>query len=181
MFPFSLTIPTFIVRPIRAFLVFTRVLPKPIDSKRVPKIAFPFNFVTAPLVSVLFLLAIEAIGRQEVQDGIIGANGYVRNHSTGSEPGESTHPSSSESSPSISWRSSLPWLRPSLSAHSLCSPDTLQGLLGNIHRHRRSCSSLRVLGLAQGRKVRSPPLLLSLYLLFLPGDFHWQCPVHFST
>ena len=82
MFPFSLTIPTFIVRPIRAFLVFTRVLPKPIDSTRVPKIAFPFNFVTAPFVSVLFLLAIEAIGRQEVQDGIIGANGYVRKDST---------------------------------------------------------------------------------------------------
>jgi hypothetical protein len=77
VFPFSLTIPNVIVRPIQAFLVFTRVLPKPMDPTRVPKIAFPFNFVTTPFVSVLFLLAIEAIGRQEVKDGIIGANGYM--------------------------------------------------------------------------------------------------------
>ena len=80
MFPFSLTFPKFIARPIQAFLVFIRVLPKPNDSTKVPKIAFPFNLVTTPLVSVLFLLAIEAIGRQEVQDGIIGANGYVRKY-----------------------------------------------------------------------------------------------------
>ena len=80
MFPFSLTFPPFIVRPIRAFLVFIRVLPKANDTTRVPKVAFPFNYVTTPFVSVLFLLAIEAIGRQEVQDGIIGANGYVRKY-----------------------------------------------------------------------------------------------------
>ena len=80
MFSFSLTFPKFIARPIQAFLVFIRVLPKPNDSTKVPKIAFPFNLVTTPLVSVLFLLAIEAIGRQEVQDGIIGANGYVRKY-----------------------------------------------------------------------------------------------------
>lgn len=80
MFPFSLTIPNVVVRPIHAFLVFTRVLPKPLDITRVPKITFPFNFVTTPFVSVLFLLAIEAIGRQEVKDGIIGANGYVRTY-----------------------------------------------------------------------------------------------------
>ena len=80
VFPFSLAFPPFIVRPIRAFLVFIRVLPKLNDPTKVPKIAFPFNFVTTPLVSVLFLLAIEAIGRQEVQDGIIGANGYVRKY-----------------------------------------------------------------------------------------------------
>ena len=35
---------------------------------------FPLNFVTAPLVADLFLLAILAIGRQEVHDGTIGAN-----------------------------------------------------------------------------------------------------------
>ncbi|KAM0483830.1 hypothetical protein ACHAPX_002330 [Trichoderma viride] len=35
---------------------------------------FPMNFVTAPLIADLFLLAILAIGRQEVHDGIIGAD-----------------------------------------------------------------------------------------------------------
>lgn len=81
MFPFSLPFPTHIVRPIRAFLVFARVLPQPKDRTQVPKIAFPFNFVTAPLVSVLFLLAIGAIGREEVKNGIIGDNGYARTRS----------------------------------------------------------------------------------------------------
>jgi Na+/H+ antiporter NhaD/arsenite permease-like protein len=35
------------------------------------------NFVTAPLIADLFLLAILAIGRQEVHDGIIGANSIL--------------------------------------------------------------------------------------------------------
>ncbi|KAF1993015.1 hypothetical protein P154DRAFT_591631 [Amniculicola lignicola CBS 123094] len=35
---------------------------------------FPMNFVTAPLIANLFLLAAQAIGRTEVHDGIIGAN-----------------------------------------------------------------------------------------------------------
>ncbi len=34
----------------------------------------PMNFITAPLVADLFLLAISAIGRREVHDGTIGAN-----------------------------------------------------------------------------------------------------------
>lgn len=38
------------------------------------RLNFPINFVTAPLIGDLFLLAILAIGRQEVHDGIIGAN-----------------------------------------------------------------------------------------------------------
>ena len=36
---------------------------------------FPFNFVTTPLIADLFLLAILAIGRNEVHDGTIGAEG----------------------------------------------------------------------------------------------------------
>ncbi|KAK1574470.1 arsenite efflux transporter [Colletotrichum navitas] len=36
---------------------------------------FPIDSVTAPLIADLFLLAILAIGRQEVHDGTIGANG----------------------------------------------------------------------------------------------------------
>jgi len=35
---------------------------------------FPMNFVTAPLIADLFLLAISAIGRKEVHDGTIGAD-----------------------------------------------------------------------------------------------------------
>ena len=38
------------------------------------RLKFPFNFITAPLIADLFLLAISAIGRQEVHDGTIGAN-----------------------------------------------------------------------------------------------------------
>jgi hypothetical protein len=77
VFPFSIPIPQFVDRPIRAFLVLARILPKPIDKTKVPKITFTFNFVTAPFVSVLFLLALGAIGREEVKNGIIGDNGYV--------------------------------------------------------------------------------------------------------
>ncbi|KAF2093419.1 putative arsenite efflux transporter ArsB-like protein [Rhizodiscina lignyota] len=38
------------------------------------RLNLPMNFVTAPLIADLFLLAILAIGRQEVHDGTIGAN-----------------------------------------------------------------------------------------------------------
>jgi Na+/H+ antiporter NhaD/arsenite permease-like protein len=36
------------------------------------KYKFPMNFITAPLIAVLFLLAISAIGRKEVHDGTTG-------------------------------------------------------------------------------------------------------------
>lgn len=38
------------------------------------RVNFPMNFVTAPLVADLFLLAILAIGREEVRDGTLGAD-----------------------------------------------------------------------------------------------------------
>lgn len=38
---------------------------------------FPLNFITAPLIADLFLLAILAIGRQEVHDGTVGADNIV--------------------------------------------------------------------------------------------------------
>jgi Na+/H+ antiporter NhaD/arsenite permease-like protein len=41
------------------------------------KLSFPLNFVTVPLIADLFLLAIIAIGRQEVHDGTLGADGIV--------------------------------------------------------------------------------------------------------
>ena len=38
------------------------------------RLSFPLNMVTAPLIADLFLLAILAIGREEVRDGTLGAN-----------------------------------------------------------------------------------------------------------
>ncbi|KAL8377666.1 hypothetical protein RB595_008387 [Gaeumannomyces hyphopodioides] len=38
------------------------------------RLEFPMNFLTAPIIADLFLLAISAIGRQEVVDGTIGTN-----------------------------------------------------------------------------------------------------------
>ncbi|KAL3418820.1 arsenite efflux transporter [Phlyctema vagabunda] len=38
------------------------------------RLNFPVNFVTAPLIADLFLLAILAIGRKEVREGTLGAN-----------------------------------------------------------------------------------------------------------
>jgi Na+/H+ antiporter NhaD/arsenite permease-like protein len=38
------------------------------------RLRFPINFVTAPLIADLFLLAILAIGRDEVHDGTVGAD-----------------------------------------------------------------------------------------------------------
>ncbi|RGP78908.1 hypothetical protein FLONG3_2813 [Fusarium longipes] len=43
-------------------------------SKNFVRFNFPVNFITAPLIADLFLLAISAIGRKEVHDGTIGAN-----------------------------------------------------------------------------------------------------------
>ena len=38
---------------------------------------FPMNFITAPLVADLFLLAILAIGAKEVKGGTLGDQGIV--------------------------------------------------------------------------------------------------------
>lgn len=47
---------------------------KMIVTSRFVRVDFPMNFVTAPLIADLFLLAILAIGRKEVHDGTIGAD-----------------------------------------------------------------------------------------------------------
>ena len=44
------------------------------DMGKPKQFRFPMNFVTAPVLAVLFLLAIDAIGRQEVHDGTVGAD-----------------------------------------------------------------------------------------------------------
>lgn len=46
----------------------------PVGPSRFVRLNFPMNFVTAPLIADLFLLAISAIGRTEVYGGTIGSN-----------------------------------------------------------------------------------------------------------
>lgn len=63
-------------------LIALRIIPPPKESSRgangnaksFVRFRFPVNFVTAPLIADLFLLAIGAIGRKEVKDGTLGAN-----------------------------------------------------------------------------------------------------------
>jgi len=45
-----------------------------VEQKRVVWMRVPINFITAPLIADLFLLAILTIGRKEVHDGTVGAN-----------------------------------------------------------------------------------------------------------
>jgi Na+/H+ antiporter NhaD/arsenite permease-like protein len=84
LFPFhvSIYIPRFLSKAMVNVLVALRVIPPRKDSSRgangdstlFVRFRFPVNFVTAPLVADLFLLAILAIGRKEVRDGTLGAN-----------------------------------------------------------------------------------------------------------
>ncbi|MCJ1311279.1 hypothetical protein MMC25_004950 [Agyrium rufum] len=46
-------------------------------DKPFARFRFPLNFITAPLIADLFLLAIQAIGRQEVHDGTLGADNII--------------------------------------------------------------------------------------------------------
>ncbi|KAH8922435.1 hypothetical protein BT69DRAFT_1263406 [Atractiella rhizophila] len=85
IFPFQLSLP--LPRAVPHFLLTTgislRLLPPSWTEKSVKeeeeerkgkKLILPFNFITAPIIAVLFLLAVQAIGRKELHDGIIGAN-----------------------------------------------------------------------------------------------------------
>ncbi|KAK0655632.1 arsenical pump membrane protein-domain-containing protein [Cercophora newfieldiana] len=82
LFPFH--IPIYIPRQLSdGFLdvsAAARILPSrantPSDGARKPFVVlnFPMNFVTAPLIADLFLLAISAIGREEVRGGTLGTD-----------------------------------------------------------------------------------------------------------
>ncbi|KAG5809594.1 hypothetical protein H9Q74_007017 [Fusarium xylarioides] len=86
LWPFHMPIyiPKSLVNLICRLAVKLRVIPpsthhailhdNPRCSKYFVKVTFPVNFITAPLIADLFLLAISAIGRQEVYDGAIGAD-----------------------------------------------------------------------------------------------------------
>ncbi|KAH6886162.1 putative arsenite efflux transporter ArsB-like protein [Thelonectria olida] len=87
LFPFH--VPVYIPRPVSKAILDTLAASRVIsrrhnrihnagleDQKRTHfvKLRLPMNFITAPLIADLFLLAIKAIGRTEVHDGTIGAN-----------------------------------------------------------------------------------------------------------
>ncbi|KAJ5946825.1 Arsenical pump membrane protein ArsB [Penicillium verhagenii] len=79
LFPFHIPfyLPRWLVNAIADGLAAMRIIPrrKPqYDRKIFVKFDFPLNFITAPLIADLFLLAILAIGRQEVHDGTLGAD-----------------------------------------------------------------------------------------------------------
>ncbi|KAL2257701.1 hypothetical protein VTK26DRAFT_9281 [Humicola hyalothermophila] len=91
LFPFHIPIyvPRAISHAIHDFLSTIRVLPPRVKhhpdhvetdaagASKPPafvRFNFPMNIVTAPLIADLFLLAILAIGRQEVREGTLGAN-----------------------------------------------------------------------------------------------------------
>jgi Na+/H+ antiporter NhaD/arsenite permease-like protein len=82
LFPFNVPVfvPHVLVRAVSKTLSSLRIA-APSDGKAnsnghgaFVRFSFPMNFVTAPLIANLFLLAISATGRTEVHDGIVGAN-----------------------------------------------------------------------------------------------------------
>ncbi|KAF8314497.1 hypothetical protein DL93DRAFT_2125688 [Clavulina sp. PMI_390] len=90
VFPFKVPIPLPQgTRPaFRRFLVKLRILPKDpirenpyLDDEDQPspptQLYFPFNFVTMPPISVIFLTCLKVISREEYHDGIIGSNNII--------------------------------------------------------------------------------------------------------
>ncbi|EFX06454.1 putative arsenite efflux transporter [Grosmannia clavigera kw1407] len=78
LFPFHVPflLPLWVCNAILRVLVALRIISPPRHrlQKRWQCFKFPVNFVTAPLIADLFLLAILAIGRDEVYGGTIGSN-----------------------------------------------------------------------------------------------------------
>lgn len=79
LFPFRvpILIPRAFANAVLRALSASRIIePRQYDTAGGPfvRLDFPFNFLTAPLIADLFLLAILAIGRQEVYDGTIEAD-----------------------------------------------------------------------------------------------------------
>ncbi|KAK0279131.1 hypothetical protein LTR35_008866 [Friedmanniomyces endolithicus] len=86
LFPFHipLWVPRFCADAYSDALSALRIMPPPrsrehdyrrrFAAKPWKRLNFPMNFITAPLIADLFLLAISAIGRTEVHDGTVGSN-----------------------------------------------------------------------------------------------------------
>ncbi|KKA29243.1 hypothetical protein TD95_002040 [Thielaviopsis punctulata] len=78
LFPFHITlfIPRVLWSSVNSLLSTLRIIPRhraKIHDAFV-RVNFPINFISAPLIADLFLLAILAIGREEVKGGTIGAD-----------------------------------------------------------------------------------------------------------
>ncbi|THH18685.1 hypothetical protein EW146_g2356 [Bondarzewia mesenterica] len=73
IFPFHISIPRLLILLAHNVLVKCRILPPSTGPPR-PK-SIPFNFLTIPLIAVLFLLAVKAIDRTEIRRGILGTDG----------------------------------------------------------------------------------------------------------
>ncbi|PSN59384.1 hypothetical protein BS50DRAFT_565556 [Corynespora cassiicola Philippines] len=81
LFPFQVPLyaPRILHNGFINLLVSLRIIPRKRSTTQDPtstfvRYDFPLNFITAPLIADLFLLAILAIGRQEVHDGTLGGN-----------------------------------------------------------------------------------------------------------
>ncbi|KAK1817260.1 hypothetical protein LTR12_008350 [Friedmanniomyces endolithicus] len=86
LFPFHipLWVPRFCANAYSDALSALRIVPPPRSREHThqgrfavrpwKRLNFPMNFITAPLIADLFLLAISAIGRTEVHDGTVGSN-----------------------------------------------------------------------------------------------------------
>ena len=78
LFPFTvpLPIPKVVVQATFKLLSTLRIVPprKNLPADTFVRYNFSMNFVTAPLIANLLLLATRSIGRREVHDGIVGAN-----------------------------------------------------------------------------------------------------------
>lgn len=87
LFPFHIPIylPRALWTPLLDMLSAMRIIPPPQHPTRVRngkpgplvRFNFPMNFITAPLIADLFLLAILAIGKKEVRGGTVGDQGIV--------------------------------------------------------------------------------------------------------
>ena len=78
LFPFDVPVfvPRLLTSALRDGLAWLRIVPRRHgagrDNGRWTRLRLPLNYMTAPLVAALFLLAVSAIGRREVHDGTVG-------------------------------------------------------------------------------------------------------------
>lgn len=73
MFPFRIPIPQFLASFAYGLLVKCYIVPPSTEPHR--RIYIRVNFLSAPFIAVLFLLAVQAIDGMVVKKGILGADG----------------------------------------------------------------------------------------------------------
>ena len=73
IFPFRVPLPRLVVSAIRDALVKCRILPR--TSEYLRRQYLPVNFLSAPIMAVLLLLATQAINSGVLRRGILGSDG----------------------------------------------------------------------------------------------------------